>query len=64
MTAEQLRYAARGCCDAPVLVVYHDDVGNLRVAELDTARVVPDHIIAEDYGVEIENRTALVLIVE
>jgi hypothetical protein len=64
MTAEQLRYAARGAGEAEVLVVFTDEFGQQRVARLDTARVVPDYVLAEDYGVSIEGSKAVVLLLE
>ena len=64
MTAEQLRYAARRGGEAEVLVVFTDEFGQQRVARLDTARVVPDDIISEDYGLAIDGSKALVLFLE
>jgi hypothetical protein len=64
MTAEQLRYAARGAGEAEVLVVFTDEFGQQRVARLDTARVVSDDIIAAEFGVSIEGSEAVVLFLE
>ena len=64
MTAEQLRYAARGAPEAEVLVVFIDEFGQQRVARLDTARVVPDDIVAADYGIHLEGKEAFVLFPE